>query len=112
MIASKTRILDRVETATDFAVSNLDLRNGGRDQDRKGHIRSIPSTKTYMRFICRWKIVLRQDGSWRLTQARSILRVKDRFGPSAAVPDPRAGGVHAPPAKFASDAGHFPARSR
>ncbi|MPT49374.1 MAG: TonB-dependent receptor [Sphingobium sp.] len=74
VIASSTEILDGVETATDFTVSNIDLRNGGRYQDRDGYIRSIVGGGKFE--SGRWKIVL--EGSAQYSrQTRNTLNIAD-----------------------------------
>jgi iron complex outermembrane receptor protein len=74
VIASKTQILDGVETATDFTVSNIDLRDGGRYQDRNGYIRSFVLGGKFE--SDGWTIVL--DGSeQRSRQVRNTLNIAD-----------------------------------
>jgi iron complex outermembrane receptor protein len=74
VIASKTQVLDGVETATDFTVSNIDLRDGGRYQDRNGYIRSFVVGGKFE--SDGWTVVL--DGSeQRSRQVRNTLNIAD-----------------------------------
>jgi iron complex outermembrane receptor protein len=74
VIASSTEVLDGVETATDFTVSNIDLRNGGRYQDRSGYIRSIVAGGKYEQDG--WTIVL-EGSEQRSRQRRDTLNIAD-----------------------------------
>jgi len=74
VIASKTQVLDGVETATDFTVSNIDLRDGGRYQDRNGYIRSLVFGGKFESEG--WTVIL--DGSeQRSRQVRNTLNIAD-----------------------------------
>lgn len=74
VLASSTQILDGVETATDFTVSNIDLRNGGRYQNRRGYIRSFVAGGKYENDG--WTIVL-EGSEQRSRQTRDTLNIAD-----------------------------------
>ncbi|WP_162184745.1 TonB-dependent receptor [Sphingomonas hengshuiensis] len=73
-VASHTQVLDGVETATDFTVSGIDLRDGGRYQDRSGYIRSVIGGAKFE--SGGWTVVLEgsEQGS---RQTRDTLNIAD-----------------------------------
>ncbi len=82
VVASRSEVLDGVDTATDFTVSNLDLRDGGRYQDRSGYIRSL---------VGGFKL---DDGGWHVLvegsaqksrQTRSTLNIADSINGTARI---------------------------
>ena len=76
VVSSVTKLIDGVPTATDFTVSNLDLRNGGRYQDRRGHITSLVAGAEWEEEG--WHIVA--EGSvQRSHQRRDTLNIADTF---------------------------------
>jgi iron complex outermembrane recepter protein len=74
VLASSTQVLEGVETATDFTVANIDLRNGGRYQDRSGYIRSIVAGGKFENEG--WTVVL-EGSSARSRQHRDTLNIAD-----------------------------------
>lgn len=71
---STVEVIDGLETATDFTVLNLDLRNGGRWEDRKGDIWSVVLGSRYE--IGAW--TLGAEASYgRSKQTRSHLNIAD-----------------------------------
>lgn len=74
VVASHTQMLDGVETATDFTVSGIDLRDGGRYQDRSGYIRSIVGGAKFE--SGGWTVVL-EGSEQRSRQTRDTLNIAD-----------------------------------
>ena len=82
VLASRTEMLDGVETATDFTVSNIDLRNGGRFQDRRGYIRSLVAGGKFE--AGGWTVVL-EGSEQRSRQTRDTLNIADSINGTARV---------------------------
>jgi iron complex outermembrane receptor protein len=82
VVASSTQVLDGVETATDFTVSGLDLRNGGRYQDRSGYIRSLVGGAKFHNDD--WTVVL-EGSAQNSRQRRNTLNIADSINGTARV---------------------------
>lgn len=74
VVSASTEIIEGVETATDFTVRNLDLRNGGRFQDRSGH---ILSTVIGGKFESNGWTVSAEGSYARSRQTRNTLNIAD-----------------------------------
>ena len=80
VVASQSQVLEGVDTTTDFTVSNLDLRGGGRFQDRNGYIRSFVAGGKFESGP--WSVTL--DGSeQRSRQTRNTLNIADSINGTA-----------------------------
>ncbi|WP_082474690.1 TonB-dependent receptor [Sphingomonas sp. Leaf343] len=82
VIVSRTEMLDGVETATDFTVANLDLRNGGRYQNRDGYIRSLVGGAKFQADA--WTIVV-EGSAQRSRQRRDTLNIADSINGTARI---------------------------
>ncbi|KQN90023.1 hypothetical protein ASE95_15005 [Sphingomonas sp. Leaf231] len=82
VLASTTEMLNGVETATDFTVANLDLRNGGRYQDRNGYIRSLVGGGKFK--ADDWTIVV-EGAAQRSRQRRDTLNIADSINGTARI---------------------------
>jgi iron complex outermembrane receptor protein len=82
VLATRTEMLDGVETATDFTVANLDLRNGGRYQNRDGYIRSLVGGAKFQADA--WTIVV-EGSAQRSRQRRDTLNIADSINGTARI---------------------------
>ncbi|WP_242417628.1 TonB-dependent receptor [Sphingomonas panni] len=82
VVASRSEVLDGVDTATDFTVSNLDLRDGGRYQDRSGYIRSLVGGFKFD--DGRWHLLV-EGSAQKSRQTRNTLNIADSINGTARI---------------------------